>query len=278
MMEIVKLPEGLVRSSHAIDLFDYRASLETSRQKVVLTKHAFSFLTEGEKEVITDTRHITVSNESFLMMRAGHCLMTERFSASNGYRSVLLFFTDENVRDFLAKHPVSRERGKAASSVEVLHYDGFLRNYVESLASLRHLTNHQKSKILETKFEELLLYLIETAGEHLLWSLLGTTDSQTQRFVQLVEQNKHNKLNLKELAFLSNMSVSTFKRVFQKHFGESPIKWFQERRLEYAAHLLRSESRRPSEIYALAGFESLSNFIQAFKVKYGTTPKQYQLD
>ena len=94
--------------------------------------------------------------------------------------------------------------------------------------------------------------------------------------IHVVESNSLNKLSLSELAFLSNKSVSTFKRSFEKHFGTSPIKWFQQKRLEHAAYLLGIKGQRASDVYLDAGYENLSNFIQAFKTKYGVTPKQYQ--
>lgn len=55
-----------------------------------------------------------------------------------------------------------------------------------------------------------------------------------------------------------------------------PIKWFQEKRLEHAAFLLKNKSKRPSDIYIDIGYESQSNFSAAFKTKFGVTPKQYQ--
>ena len=73
------------------------------------------------------------------------------------------------------------------------------------------------------------------------------------------------------------MSISTFKREFEKHFHNSPSKWFQEKRLEHAAYLLKNKNKRPSDIFEEVGYESLSNFTQAFKQKFRVTPKQYQL-
>jgi len=73
------------------------------------------------------------------------------------------------------------------------------------------------------------------------------------------------------------MSVSTFKREFEKHFQESPSKWFQNKRLEHAAFLLQQHTKRPSDIFETIGYENLSNFVHAFKTKFGVTPKQFQL-
>ena len=73
------------------------------------------------------------------------------------------------------------------------------------------------------------------------------------------------------------MSVSTFKREFFKQYQTTPIKWFHEKRLEHIALLLRTKQTRPIDLYEAAGYENFSNFIQAFKKRYGVTPKQYQV-
>jgi AraC-like DNA-binding protein len=78
------------------------------------------------------------------------------------------------------------------------------------------------------------------------------------------------------LCLPSEKHVSTFKREFEKRFHNSPSKWFQDKRLEHSAFLLKNESKRPSDIFEEIGYENLSNFIQAFKLKYDVTPKQYQ--
>jgi AraC-like DNA-binding protein len=108
--------------------------------------------------------------------------------------------------------------------------------------------------------------------------LSGNSNDASKKFVQTVETNWMSKLSLKELAFLCNMSVSTFKREFQKHYAESPMKWFQNKRLEYAHQLLYKEQKSSSEIYLEVGYENLSSFIQAYKLKYGITPKQHHKD
>ncbi|MFK7756862.1 MAG: helix-turn-helix domain-containing protein [Flavobacteriales bacterium] len=132
--------------------------------------------------------------------------------------------------------------------------------------------------MLKLKFEEVMLYLWNTQGLDFLYSLVSISTNPNHKFIQTIENNKLNKLTVRELAFLSNMSISTFKRAFEKHFKSTPSKWFQDKRLNHAAFLLKDKSKRPSDIYEEIGYENLSNFIQTFKLKFGVTPKQYQLD
>jgi AraC-like DNA-binding protein len=121
-----------------------------------------------------------------------------------------------------------------------------------------------------------MLYLIDLKGLDFFYSLIDNSDNQNRKFIQTIESNRLTKLTIKELSFLTSMSVSTFKREFEKNFHSSPSKWFQDKRLEYSAFLLKSSSKRPSDIFEEIGYKNLSNFIQAFKIKFGVTPKQFQ--
>jgi AraC-like DNA-binding protein len=121
-----------------------------------------------------------------------------------------------------------------------------------------------------------MIYLTDRYGTDFLHALIENSDDYTQKFTQTIESNKLNRLTLKELAFLCNMSVSGFKRQFKKYYNESPIKWFQNKRLEHAYYLVHQKQKTSSEIYLEIGYENLSSFIKAYKTKFGTTPKQHQ--
>ncbi|MDY8137688.1 AraC family transcriptional regulator [Aquimarina sp. 2201CG5-10] len=279
-MEIVTLPKDLqLEDVPLIQMFDYETSDECSKQRINLTQNTISFLREGFKEVITDNSSISIHNSDFLLMKSGHCLMTEKLSiAKNHYRSILLFFSDQTIFEFIRKYNITHKKNVEGASVMAFQYDHFIHTFVSSLIDINKLDSNVRNKILQVKFEELMLYLIEKQGVIFLYSLIENINDQSRNLIKIVENNKLNKLTLKELAFLSNMSVSTFKREFEKHFQESPIKWFQDKRLEYSAFLLKSESKRPSDIFEEIGYENLSNFIHAFKTKFGVTPKQYQIN
>ncbi|MEM8893641.1 MAG: AraC family transcriptional regulator [Bacteroidota bacterium] len=260
-------------------VFDYQARQESTKQQVNLSMNTFSFLLEGNKEVFSNQKSSAISNSEFLLMKAGKCLMTEKFTdRNNGYRSILLFFSNEAVFQFSRKYSISLSKSGERKVIQTIHFDRYLQSFAESLINLNRLSADNKNKVLQLKFEELMLYLADTLGPGFLASLMIDINDYDYHFQEVIEHNKLNKLTLNELAFLTNMSVSTFKRKFEERFHTSPSKWFQERRLEYAALLLTNERRRPSDIYLEVGYDSLTNFIQAFKSKYGTTPKQYQAD
>jgi AraC family transcriptional regulator, exoenzyme S synthesis regulatory protein ExsA len=275
-MKTIALPEELnLKNTQAVQVFEYTSSKEIAKQQIILNQNVFSFLVEGNKEVHFDNSAVAIDNSKFLIMKSGHCLMTERLSTNQNYKSILLFFSNEILAQFLRKVDSSTSKPKVHKSVYSFTYDGYIHRFVHSLLSIPQLSSTTQDKLLSVKLEEILLYLCEIYGHDFLYALAMHSGDATQKFIRTVESNQLNKLSLKELAFLCDMSVSTFKREFEKHFAESPMKWFQNKRLEHAHHLLTHEQKNSSEIYFEVGYESLSSFVQAYKVKYGITPKQH---
>lgn len=276
-MNIITLPDELnIDISSPAQVFDYTSSQEVSRQQIILNQNAFSFLIDGSKEVVFDNSSLSIDNSKFILMRSGHCLMTERLSDLKNYRSILFFFSDIALSKFIRSIELNKAEPSKHSSVHAFEYNEFITRFISSLSDISKLSDKVRSKLLEFKFHEIMLYLTELHGTDFIQSLIVNSNDATRKFIHTIESNQLNKLSLKELAFLCNMSISTFKREFEKHYTESPVKWFQNKRLEYARHLLNNTKKSPSEIYFEVGYENLSSFIQAYKLKYGTTPKHHQ--
>lgn len=277
-MHAITLPDEMnLEKTQQIHVVDYRSSKDVSKQQIILNQNIISFLIEGTKEAVFDNAALSIDSSKFLVMRSGNCLMTEKsISEASNYRSVLLFFSNEMVHNFIRKMELIDFETVDAKSVYAFNYDDFIQRFVHSLVDISKLSGEIKPKLLEVKLEEIMLYLTEKYGTEFLYSLTVNSNNATQKFIQVIENSHLSKLSVKELAFLCNMSVSTFKREFEKHYAESPIKWFQNKRLEFAHYLLQQEQKNPSEIYFEVGYENLSSFTQAYKLKYGVTPKQNQ--
>ena len=277
-MNVITLPDELnLSSSHSIEIYDYINIKEISKQQIILSKNTFSFLQNGTKEVFFDNSTRLIDNAQFLLMKAGNSLMTEKFyNNETKYRSILFFFSNEAVFNFIRKFKLKPQESASYTSMYSFDYDLYIKGFTKSILNISKLSKSIQKNILDAKFDEIMLYLIEIKGVDFLYSLISDSDNSNQKFIQTVENNRLNKLSIKELSFLSNMSISSFKRAFKKQFHSSPSKWFQDKRLEHSTFLLKQLSKRPSDIYEEIGYENLSNFIQAFKIKFGVTPKKYQ--
>lgn len=276
-MTVITLPEELnIDKLQPVQVYHYHNSQEITKQQIIFSQNIISFLIEGTKEVFFDNHVLSVNNSRFIIVKSGNCIMTEKLSEKRDYQSVLLFFTNETVLKFIRKFELNKNKSTTYESVYSFDYNEFIKRYVYSLLDISKLSKSIQKKLLDVKFEEIMLYLSATYGTDFLYSLITTSSDYTQKFIRTIESNQLSKLTLKELAFLCDMSVSTFKREFEKHYAESPIKWFQNKRLEHAHYLLNQEQKNSSEVYLEAGYENLSSFIQAYKSKYGATPKHHQ--
>ena len=278
-MEVTILPNDLpIDSSDSIQVYDYKTPQDIQKIKIQLSKNTISFLKTGNKEVIGEGKRVKIDHQHFLLMDSGNCLMTEKVSqANNVYQSVLLFFSDETAIDFLEKHQLyDAVSDREKKSFYTFSYDSFILQFVKSLESIVLLPRAARQPLLKTKFEEIMLYLTYQNGASFLNAIVRNKDDKASRLMTIVDNNKLNRLSLEELAFLCSMSISTFKREFFKQYQTTPMKWFNEQRLNHIALLLKTRHKRPIDLYEEAGYENFSNFVQAFKKQFGLTPKQYQ--
>lgn len=94
--------------------------------------------------------------------------------------------------------------------------------------------------------------------------------------IMYVEENFYKKIQIEQLAELSNMSVSTLIRAFKKVTGMTPNAYILHRRLAEACHLLRTTYMSVTEIAYQTGFNDSSYFTRQFKKVFETTPFNYR--
>lgn len=83
---------------------------------------------------------------------------------------------------------------------------------------------------------------------------------------------------LNDLARLAHLSPFHFHRVFQAIVGETPADFSKRVRLDHALTLIsRKGSRSLTQIALACGFTSSSDFSRAFKHRFGTPPRSFDL-
>jgi len=265
-----------------ISILRYRTNAPNPRAKIMLQQNLISFLLDGEKTVHYAGSQVTVAPHQFVMLAAGNCIMSEKVAAKNAdYHSILIFFDNSLLADFFDRHsPLLGQQAKQADHRPFLLFekDDFLANFTRSLDCMLSGDKPIYYELQKVKLEELFLYLaIHYPGQLQQIGHMSAEANEDLIVRQAVTSHIDSNITVEELAFLCNMSLSSFKRRFARIYGNSPNRWLLEKRMERAAKMLRQDKRKASEIYYELGYENLSSFIQSFKQVYGTTPKQYQL-
>lgn len=279
-MRIQNIPESFLsfdKQSPEFLVYDFRMTEDAVKSKVNLTLNMFSFLQTGEKKVHFEDSFVEVNNRQSVLVRSGNCLMTELLDKERVYFCKLFFFSNKNIVDFFEKHEYlwdSSTVGSMETPFFVIENDEFIHSFVTTLSSILKLNTPTPAPLLSIKFEEIMLYLTHKYGTSFLHYLKGLASPEpNSTFKKIVEANVHSNLSLPEIAFLANMSLSTFKRHFEKEYEENPGKWFRQKRLSQAKILLEKGGKHASEIFSDFGYNKLSNFSIAFKNEFGFSPK-----
>ena len=99
--------------------------------------------------------------------------------------------------------------------------------------------------------------------------------NQIQKAIQYINIHFKDNPSLTETASLINTNANYFSQKFKEETGMGYNEYLTERKLKYAKKLLKSGRFTATEVCFASGFNSISNFMRAFKAKTGITPAQY---
>jgi AraC-like DNA-binding protein len=285
-MHIFNLPDDIFpdykKEPEELIFHDYSAPVGSFKGKSILHSNAISLVLSGEKTMQFAETTVHVKADEFHFLSAGNCLVSMKLSEKMTFRSIVIFFDYQVLSNFYLKYDtrISEARSSKISMLAPSPYlafrkDPFIRNFIDSLSLLISSNDRLSREIRLVKFEELMLYLLEKYPSRIL-SFQADKNRRPDDLVirKAVETNIITNVSLEELAFLCNMSLSTFKRRFIDLYGQSPNEWFLSQRMKLAKEFLRQE--KPGEVYHKVGYESHSSFSQAFKKTFGTTPREFQ--
>lgn len=276
-MSIENIPEiYITEKKETPDLFvyDFKMTQDVVKSKVNLGMNMFSFLQVGKKQVHFAGTAVAVNKEQSLVLKKGNWLWTELLDTEAIYYCKLFFFSEKKLKEFLEKHTNSKLTVKDEVPYFIIKNDVYITSYLNSLTTISEAPTAFMETLLSVKFEELMLYLLQKYGHKFELYLHSLVVEETSSFKKIIESKVHSNLKLEEIAFLCNMSLSTFKRHFIKAYKVSPGKWLQDKRLQKAKETLEQGNLKPSDIYLDFGYNNLSNFSIAFKNKFGFSPKQ----
>lgn len=95
---------------------------------------------------------------------------------------------------------------------------------------------------------------------------------QSERVRHYIMANLTRDLTIESIARETGASVSSVQRHFKQHFGMTVFEYIRRKRLEAARDALENQGVTVAEAAWIAGYQSSSSFITAFKKTYGACP------
>ncbi len=101
-------------------------------------------------------------------------------------------------------------------------------------------------------------------------------DNSIQCIIDYINHHFSEKITVKSLCNLVNMSESNFNKLFKKQISSSPIEYLINLRLKKAKKFLRETNYTITDIAIRCGFYSASHFSSCFMKQLGITPSDYK--
>jgi len=244
-----------------------------SKRTIFLKENVMIFVLSGHKLLHFDRHTAKVEAGSLLLMKRGFYVMSDFVEEGLNFKSLLLYFSDEQLRRFLHKFNYTTPAKATAGDHLTLPINPLLEAFREQYLAYFSQEPSNLAALLSVKLYEIFLLLLATPQQaSVLAFMQQIVYAQPSDIAFVVKQHLFQPLTLPEMARLSGRSLASFKRDFQQQYQMAPRRWINEQRLAYAQTLLQSTQKHVAEIAQECGFESTSHFIRIFKQTYGITP------
>ena len=253
---------------------EYTAVNESTLNDVILSDSAIIYIIQGTKIITSNNSTTVVTPNKLILIPKGRYIMSEYLPEKGHFKSVMLLFNHHQISEIV--NTISKTikiEQKFESAMSVVDCTSQLEHYFESLLQIKIDTGQLvlAKDLLNIKIQELIYLLLSNleTRNHIIDLLHKTFANQKMTIAKIIQEDLYKSTPLKSLAQKCNMSVSTFKREFEKHYKASPRQWIMDRRLEKAYTLVKTTSSSVSDIAYECGFENYVSFARRFKSKYG---------
>ena len=179
----------------------------------------------------------------------------------------------------------------SASSISFISDDNLNKKYYKedsipnkTLTVLNQILNENLNKNIKKiyfngKVLELLSILYNTSNEFDLDQCPFLADDKNiakiKRAKEIILQNIDNPPGLNELATKVEIPLKNLKTGFKQVYGNTVYGFLYEYKMTKASQMLSSKNYNVNEVSQHLGYSSASHFINAFKKRFGITPKKY---
>lgn len=244
-----------------------------------ISNHVISILLSGEQHIRPfDGKVIKVKPNEVIFAPRGMYHVSDLLPADGHFKSLLFYFDDSIIQEFLSNSRVTEVSKKAVPDHLKFGVVPTLSLFAESLIEIYKGDQLQSKNFLRLKILELLFLLNGLGSEQNFANFLFRLTLPKKRNIKtFMETNFDKPLKIEDYAYLTGRSTSTFRRDFKAFYKIAPQQWLKEKRLEKALILLKEKELNVTELSYEVGYENISYFIKSFKEQFGQSPKQYML-
>lgn len=264
-----------------ISNLDFYFSSEPTEFSAIMYEPSLCVILQGNKAVGFGDELYNYGPKEYLLSSTHIPAKVKILEASKEqpYVSFRIKFNLEDIYDVI-KNIDPKKLMMSAKSEKGLFFDDLNEKLYESIYRLIRLLDESKEAIeylSALMIKEILFILINDKSGYFLnkFAMKGTTSNKIVQAISEIKENFNEKLNVKELAQLIDMSESSLYQNFKTITSMSPIQFQKKIRLEEAKLMLFNQNIDASEVAFAVGYESPSQFSREYSRMYGMSPKAH---
>ena len=257
----------------------YKCPMEVNRQDSWWQHNYIQYILTGKKAFHTPGQSWVMKAGDAFFVKKGACIIEKFFEET---LCIMTFFIpDSYLQSFMRGNisfKITTHAGPQKNELLIpLHVNSIMTAYFDSLVPYFYSETRPSEELLELKFRELLINILDNPeNDELKNYMLHILSPQHESFQQVMEANCLYNLSLHDYSKLLNLSLSSFKRHFVSVYKTTPGHWLQEQKLNHAYHLLMSTGKPINDISFESGFENSTHFSHLFKNRFGLSPLKYR--
>jgi AraC-like DNA-binding protein len=251
----------------------HKVETRPGKRTVLLTEHTLIFVVNGVKLLHFPGETVRAEPDSVILLKKGIYAMAEYFEDGLTFEALMVFLPRKALKEFMNGQMVETTTEKQDSPFLVFPASDLLTEFKAQYRGYFGRSFQGKEQLLSLKQQELLVLLANSGhGPEAIRFLRSAMNAEPEDLASIVKEYLLQPITLEEMASLSNRSLASFKRDFQRHYQCPPRQWINRQRLEHARMLLDNTDQSVADVALSCGFESASHFIRIFKKEYGITP------
>jgi AraC-like DNA-binding protein len=246
---------------------------KAGQRTVLITELTMIFVIKGIKLLHFANETIQVTPDKVFLLKKGIYVMGENIEEGLPFEALMLFLPQQLIDSFLMSIRRFRDKTEIKKDCLIIPASYHLQDLKTQLRQYFRHNVFDYANLMPLKQQEAVVLLQATAERDAVISFLQSAICDDLEKLNAVVCNYlFQPITIAEMANLSNRSLSTFKRDFQKRYQASPRSWINKKRLEHAKLLIENTDKTITEVSTACGFDNSSYFIRLYRTAYHHTP------
>jgi len=243
----------------------------------------FVFVLKGGCINHTEIEKLQIMANQAVLAKCGNSTFTTlSVDGSTEYSSIVIKFHKE-VLEKIYKNTASPFLPKTDCPLTVntttVETNELLNQYINGLVSYFDHPELVSEELLKLKLNEIIVLLLQTENAPRVLGIMNHLfEKKTFEFKEVIKAHIFSPLSIRELAQLTNLSLSSFKKKFREVYDDTPSNYIINQRIQKVAKLLPVSDDNISNIAYDCEFKTLAHMSRVFKTTYGVSPSQYRLN